>query len=330
VVGVDTRKSDDRTVTAAVTEARTRALASVARDALETAGDAIAAAWPSAELRYAPISTVVRAAMLRGVPQRDDPFADAAEQLAARIAAHDELRAGKRYTDARLHLARLVQDFATALRVSSLAFTRYPHSVNWLLQNSIDDLLESAIALPALLDVGAVNVARRELRYMVEASVKYVFVDQRLPSEALLDERLRYLGDNSKVPRSSVTPIDELKLWMLEDDRVFRGAVKQSFGALSGYVHPSERALDERFARAERGESSGFEGPGVVEAFNRLASQTLDVVLVLVFQGIGPTFTGDVFIQLLDDRADWKFHRTRFSSEVARSFEYKVERRSPR
>jgi hypothetical protein len=113
---------------------------------------------------------------------------------------------------------------------------------------------------------------------------------------------------------------------MLDDTEPLRNAVKQSFGALSGYVHPSRKVLDERLARAERGEFTGFEGPGVLEAFNRLASQTLDLAVVMLFEGIGPSFTGDLFLQVFDDLPEWKFHRTRFTPEISRHFDYKVER----
>jgi hypothetical protein len=102
--------------------------------------------------------------------------------------------------------------------------------------------------------------------------------------------------------------------------------VTQSFAALSGYVHPSRKVLEERLVRAARGEFSGFEGPAALEAFNRVASQTLDLALVMIFQGIGPSFTGDLFIQVFDDLPDWKFHRTRFTAQASRSFDYKVER----
>lgn len=78
--------------------------------------------------------------------------------------------------------------------------------------------------------------------------------------------------------------------------------------------------------RAERGEHLGFEGPSTLEAFNRLASQTLDLVVVLIFEGIGPAFAGDLFIQLFDDMPEWKFHRTRFTREVSHFFDYKHER----
>lgn len=132
----------------------------------------------------------------------DDPFAAAARDLKERIEAHGETRSTKRYEDAQTEGAQ------------------------WLLQNSADDLLESAIALPVLIRDGIFNVARRELRYLLEATVKYVYVDQQLPAEASLDERIRFLGDNAKVPRSSITPIDEVTLRMVEKPEELRGAVK--------------------------------------------------------------------------------------------------------
>ena len=120
----------------------------------------------------------------------EDPFAAAAEDLRRRIADHEETQETKRYSDAQVHLQRLVQDFAVALRASWFALTRHPKSPGWLLQNSVDDLLESAVALPALTREGIFNVARRELRYMLEATVKYVYVDQQLPADASLEDRI--------------------------------------------------------------------------------------------------------------------------------------------
>lgn len=255
-----------------------------------------------------------------------DPFAAAAREHTRRIAEHAEVPKTKRYEDAQLHLRRLTQDFLVALRASWFVFTRYPDGKHWLLQNAVDDLMESAVAIPMLVEQGIFSSARRELRYMLEATVKYVYVDQQLGGDTPLEDRIAYLGDTSRVPRSSISPINDLTIRMLDDRKSFRDAVTQAFGALSGYVHPSQKQLGERLKRAERGEYSGLEGPGVIEAYIRLASQTLDLVLVLVFEGIGPSFTGDVFVQLFDDEPKWKFHRTRYMAQVSKHFEYKMER----
>jgi hypothetical protein len=105
----------------------------------------------------------------------------------------------------------------------------------WL-HNSTDDLLESVTAVPTLTREGIFNVARRELRYLLEATVKYVYVDQQLASDASVEDRVRFFADNRKVPRSTIRPIDDVTIRMLDDPEPLRNAVKQSFGAPSGYV----------------------------------------------------------------------------------------------
>jgi hypothetical protein len=156
--------------------------------------------------------------------------------------------------------------------------------------------------------------------------VKFVYVDQQLPGNAPLAERMALLGDTTRVPRSSVDPIDWITIRMLTEPDEFRSAVKSAFGALSGYVHPSNTQVEERLRRAARGEFAGFEGPKIVEIFTRLASETLDLAVVLIFEGVGPAFTDDTYIQLFDDNPKWKFHRTRFAPQVGRFFDYKFER----
>lgn len=257
-----------------------------------------------------------------------DPFAEAARQLEEDLAQHAIVKASKRYKDVHVHLNRLLADFSRTLEISALYFTRYPHARQWMQQANTDDLLESVAAVPLLVEQGIFNSARRELRYLLEALVKFVYVDQQLPGEASLRERLAFLADH--VPRSSVEPIDWMTLRLVPEPGEFRAAVKQAFSTLSSYVHPSPPQVQERLRRAARGEFSGFEGPKVVEAFTNLASQTLDLGVVLIFEGIGPAFTGDLYIQLFDSRPDWKFHRTRFARQVSSRFDYKFERQRPR
>ncbi len=44
-------------------------------------------------------------------------------------------------------LQRLTADFAYAAEFSGIAFTRYPHSRNWLLSTLVDELQESAYSI---------------------------------------------------------------------------------------------------------------------------------------------------------------------------------------
>ena len=259
-------------------------------------------------------------------PTFDDSFRPVSETLEQRMKEWQETPDGERYAAQQTTLDRITQDFILAVHAATTAFTRYPESNKWLFHRFIDDFLESAIAVLTLGRQGVFNVCRRELRYMLEAAVKHVFVDQAVAGATPLEERLAFLNDSRRVPRSSVDPVDHLTIRMLGDPASLRATVHSAFGNLSGYTHLSKRQLDERLRRAERGEYSGFESPATLEAFNRLLVQTYDVILALLFEGIGPAFTGDLFVGVFDDLPRWRFHKTKFVGAMSRFFDYKTER----
>jgi hypothetical protein len=256
-----------------------------------------------------------------------DPFRLAREALDDRIKDWQGVAGGEQYVAQITALDRITEDFISAIRAAALAFDRYPHSDTWILQRSIDDFLESAVAIRALAREGIFNVGRRELRYLLEAAVKNVFVDQAVDGDATLEHRIAFLNDRRNVPRSSVDPVDHLTIRMLPDPATLKTAVRSAFGNLSGYTHLSKTQLEERLRRYARGEFSGFESPATLEAFSRLLVQTYDVVLALVLEGVGPSFAGDIFIGVFDDNPTWRFHKTKFVGEMSHHFDYKVERK---
>jgi hypothetical protein len=134
------------------------------------------------------------------------------------------------------------------------------------------------------------------------------------------------VSDTSTVPRSSVSVIDKVELRLVADPLSFRHAVASLFGSLSGYTHVSKTQMEERFRRFQRQEYIGFEQANTLRAFNKVVANAYDVILALVFEGVGPAFAGDVFVQVLDEDRGWKFHRSRYVKEVSARFDYKVER----
>jgi hypothetical protein len=253
-----------------------------------------------------------------------DVFAAVAAELEQRVSDWNEVQAGEQYVAQRKVLDRVSADFIEGIRAANFAFTRYPDADEWLLHRFTDDFLESAIAIRALAEQGVFNVCRRELRYLLEAAVKHVYVDQQVAGSASLADRLAFLGDTKKVPRSSVDPVKQLTVRMLRDTSSLTNAVRNAFGALSGYTHLSKKQLEERLQHASHGEYSGFESAATLDAFNRLLVQVYDVVLALVFEGIGPSFTGDLFIHVFDDLPKWRFHRGKLVGEISRFFDYKL------
>jgi hypothetical protein len=255
-----------------------------------------------------------------------DPFEQAAQELEQRSTEYEVVQESAPYRGQSVYLSRLTTDFILAVRGMWLAFTRYPESGKWLQHRFTDDFLESALSIWSLANQGIFNAGRREMRYILEAATKYVFVDQQVDGSASLAARIELLSDTSVVPRSSVDPVDQIQFRMVPDAKAFASAVHSAFGSLSGFTHMSSKQLEERLGQAARGEFSGFESVRTLEAFNRLLVQTYDVVLVLLLEGIGPALTGDMFIQVFDEAEDWKIRKGRFVSQISRQFGYKAER----
>jgi hypothetical protein len=254
-----------------------------------------------------------------------DTYASLAAKLEERIRQHEEFRNREDFQAERTRLGRLTAGFVDAVRSLSFAYARDPESARRLLQFSIDDFIESAVSIHMLGEQGVFNVGRRELRYVLEAAVKAVYVDQRLEGGASLEERLSYLSSHANVPRSSVDVVDQLTLVMLPDHKDFCAEVRSAFGALSGYTHVSRKMLDERVRRVSRGEYLGFESPATLRAFSALVAKTYDVVLALLLEGVGPMFAGDLFLHDFDGKENWPYAKTRRISEISSSFDYKRE-----
>lgn len=257
----------------------------------------------------------------------EDTFSVMARNLQHHIEQHDVTRDSVDFVAEQTRLRRLTLDFIEAVRSASSVFTRYPDSKKWMLQCSIDDFIESALSVQILALGGIFNVGRREMRYMLEAATKYVYVDQQLPGQASLEERTAFLGSNANVPRSSVEVIDRLTLRMLPAQD-FAYSVHSAFGALSGYTHVSKKSLEERIRRAARGENIGFESASTLRAFNNLVAQTYDLILALIFEGIGPSFTGDLFVTVYSTKERWSYARAKYTRQVFGHFDYKYERQT--
>jgi hypothetical protein len=76
----------------------------------------------------------------------------------------------------------------------------------------------------------------------------------------------------------------------------------------------------------DAGRSVGFENAADLRKIGRLMFRVYDIALTLVFHSYHLSMTGDVFINLLDDLPDWKFHKGKYVASVSAYFDYKHER----
>lgn len=265
---------------------------------------------------------------LEGIAAQAEQEMEKAEREAAKV------RALPAYKDAERELKRLRRDFFAALSGVGLYATRMPGAYRDLMVfRWTETYRESVFASELLADVALTHPAARELRYLVEALAKFLYVDQKLVGRPL-EDKLVFFADEvpangftiSGPPRTHL--IDELDLQglrVLEGD--FKAQVKSIYGELSGFVHPSQKQLESWDRRLAAGLRSHMELLGDLKLIVRLARQVYESALVLIFHGLGMPLTGDVFVAWLDDEPSWSFHKTKFTRAISANFDYKVERK---
>lgn len=189
---------------------------------------------------------------------------------------------------------------------------------------SSDDLLQSIVGIRELVVNGIHNMAKRELRYMLEMTTKYLVVDQEKMGTPLA-EKTAYLQSN--IPNSSIEVVDRITTpFDPAIDEQFKNEVKDIFYKACAYVHPSKKQLEEQLARNSSGATIGFETAKMLADLNQVTYRTYDIILTMLFIGYGHSMSGDLFVEMFDEQPKWKFHKGKYVKEYSKLFDYKVER----
>lgn len=272
------------------------------------------------------------------LPHSLDPLRELLEkrrrELEERQKKHAALMASQEFQQEVRYSSRFTGDFLDALRTcwfySSRGGSIYENS---LVIRSTDDLVQSSLAASMLLRNGMHTPIKRELRYIIESSVKNLHVDQQMEQRRPLPslaERIDFLHNH--VDRSSIDMREHLQLAAFDAPirKQFIDELNDVYRECCAYVHPSRRQIEERLELAELGRSSGFETAEELRGIARLMFRVYDMALTLYFHGFGLSMTGDVFINVFDEQTDWKFHKAKYVKIVSKHFDYKIERMSKR
>jgi hypothetical protein len=251
------------------------------------------------------------------------------ESAAVPAKAHAEMMEGEGYQAELKFIRRMTDDIQKLLYVCLTYSTRAgDESKNSLVIRSIADFGQSVAVAFHLAREGLTNPVKRELRYVIESMVKYLYVDQKIRKDATipkLEERLDFLHANVD---SSIDARHELELPALhaDDAKQFIDELYHAYRECCAYVHVSRCQIEERIKLDAAGRSLGFENADDLRKIGRLMFRVYDIALTLFFHGYDLSMTGDVFINLLDEHPKWKFHKGKYVACVSAYFDYKHER----
>ena len=192
---------------------------------------------------------------------------------------------------------------------------------------AVDDVAQSALAVHRLARDGIPNPLRRELRDMLEASIRRLYADQRHSGQPYA-QRARFLHE--ELGGDSLSYLHGLNLAAFQDGvrRSFVAQVHATHRALAPVPPPPGQESGRRLERLEAGENPGF-NPGMsAEALTRQVFAVSETVLVLTLHALGLRLAGEVFVSYLDLQPEWVFHRSAYLDRFSEYFDYRPERRA--
>lgn len=224
------------------------------------------------------------------------------------------------------HTDAIVRSFLFALQFTVFDTGRDPEYVeNHLLSYLAQDYLQSTVSLPMMAREGVHNVCLRELRFILEMSLKLCFVQQNAYGVSVANKLTQFkstLNSPSITVKNSVA-LDRLPAHTHDD---FNEDVGRIYGQTSNYVHLTQTQILERISLISNGKTAGYESADDVDRMNRLIGRGLAVSLVYLFHAVPQYVVGDLLVQSDGGLLDWEFARSKWIAYIDEEMDYKHER----
>ncbi|MGQ0582215.1 MAG: hypothetical protein ACT4O6_09790 [Reyranella sp.] len=198
---------------------------------------------------------------------------------------------------------------------------------NHLLSYLAQDFIQSAVSIISLSMEGLLSVAKRELRFVIETSIKLCFVQQKAASGSTVAEKLDRFDGELSSQRISIKNNIDLHLLAAPVQADFNDEVGRLYGLTSGYVHLSPSQIRERIAAVDAGRAAGQDVAADVIQLNELTARTLAVSLALIFHSVPEWVAGDWLVESDGTTVLSYFTRSRFIAAMDSFFDYKAERK---
>ncbi len=159
----------------------------------------------------------------------------------------------------RLNVTReIVHDYLSAIRFIVGDSTRDPNfGSTHLLFYLSQDLIESALSIVFLAGSGSLSVPKRELRFIIESSIKLCYVQQKNYGSRIDDKLTQF---DKELSSSKISMKRDLKLWMLAPSvqEQFDEELGRLYGETSTFVHLTPSQILQRLAAVDAGRTAGF------------------------------------------------------------------------
>ncbi len=234
------------------------------------------------------------------------------------------------------------KDIAPFVAHTEQAASAYIHALSFVVQDTArdpqfsrthlfaylaEDLFQSAVSIPVLAAEGLWSVARRELRFLLEASAKQAVIQQEAYSTSFQEKVTQF---DKLLASSSISCKNRLSLHLLGEDvkTQFLEEVGRLYGEGSNYVHLTPQQVKDRMRAVESGHTMGFEGVDEAKNAAELVARTMAASILLLLHGVPSYVAGDLLVESDGTSKDWFFAQSKFISSADAMFDYKHERKA--
>jgi len=191
----------------------------------------------------------------------------------------------------------------------------------------VDDFLQSVVAINYLCREGIHHTCRRELRYLLEMSVKACLISQKSEvSELAFEEQIEEHKKVLKKPEFNLINSIQFRLLTEQSAEEFKRDVKRMYGVLSAYSHSTPFQISQRLCREKAGRTIGYEGTEELRDLNEHAQLTYSYIATLMAHAVEEWVLGDFLVESDGERNPWHFRKSKYIAILDERFDYKHER----
>lgn len=189
----------------------------------------------------------------------------------------------------------------------------------------IDDLLQSLVAIKSLSDEGIRNPCRRELRYMIELTIKACLISQKETDKTTIEQIDEF---RDIIKSTNISMVKEIDFYFFTEQQKgqFITEIKRFYGELCTYVHSTPRQMQERIELDKKGRYIGFEGTDELRELDDEIGFALSCILCLFFHTIPQWCVGDYLVERTGYTVDSYFSKYKYFAMIDEQFDYKCER----
>lgn len=223
---------------------------------------------------------------------------------------------------------QICMEFARGVVFLALDNSRDPtFPRNHLLACIADDFLETAVTLSIMAREGIHNACRRELRSLLEMSIKLAFVQQASVASST-EEKMTLFRRELDSPSISLRKRINLSLLPEPQREPFCEHVGRLYGESSNYVHLTTIQVQRKLEQIDSGRKSGVETLEEVVALNHEIHRNLAAAFVFVSHSVPSFAVGDLFLSPDGLSHIWQLGTDKYIAYLDEHFDYKHERQS--